>query len=45
VNGTTEPFASEIDDLETAELLREALLNKSDYFKLKGVLIIQPIDA
>ena len=42
-NGS-EPFASEIDDLETAEILREALIRSSTYFKLVDVVIERPID-
>lgn len=34
-----EPFASEIEDRETAEELRRALIKSSSYFKLVDVVI------
>ena len=42
-NGT-EPFATEIDDIETAERLRAALIRSSRYFELVKVIIERPID-
>jgi len=43
LNGS-EPFATEIDDIETAEKLRAALIRSSGYFELVELVIERPID-